>query len=518
MRSKQPLVIAIGAAITITTLMHSSAAAAECNLETFPSLPDVAINSVEHMSVPVSHCKLEGTIDREINFELLLPDTWNGKFAMGGSGGFAGGYANTAQDFFAATQRGWATVATDTGHQAHSMDASWALDNLERVVNFGHLAVHRTAVTSKPLIESFYSQGIKRSVFVGCSRGGGQALMTAQRYPDDFDGIVGMSPAIDWTHEMGARWIRIAQAMYPDPNDISKPVIGPSEVALLGNAVLEQCDALDGVEDGILNDPRICDFDVTALSCTTTSVGSCLSEDQIAAAEVIYQDTLIDGQVVPGMAFGAELHPMGWDLWFTGGFEPGEALEYHEGSDTGAFPAPLTPNGSWGFSTQIMKYLIHNDPDWSYQGYDFADFGERARRVASTLNALNPDLSAFRANGGKMIIDNGWADGSMSAKRTIAYYDSVLAFDPTVRDDVRLFIRPGVTHCVGGSGPDGTDYLAAIDKWLETGKAPEKLEANFRRPFSEIEGGRIVCAHPGVVTHSGSGDPNDPENYSCAVP
>jgi feruloyl esterase len=459
-----------------------------CTIASFRSLPEVRIISAEKEAEPVPHCKLLGVIGHQTHFELLLPDHWNGKFVMGGGGGFVGSVVNAAQGWFGALQKGYATAGTDTGHQAHSLDASWALNNLERLVNFGHQAVHRTAVNSKALIEDYYDREIGRSYFAGCSRGGGQALMEAQRYPEDFDGIVAMSPAYNWTHELGARWIRIAQLMYPDPTRIEKPVIGSEALNLIGTAVMAQCDDLDGLSDGILNDPRHCDFDLSSLSCSEAKTSKCLSEQQLAAAEAIYGD-----------------------------FEAGDDLDYHEGTDSGEFMAPPAPNGTWAFSTGIFRYFLYNDPTWNYAGYDFSDFAQKAARVAHTLNADNPDLSDFRSRGGKLILDNGWMDGSMSAYGTIKYYERVLEFDPTAAEDVRLFIRPGVTHCNVGPGPDGTDYLDAIDDWVESGKAPEKLPASYRSPVGKVTGGgRILCAWPSVVRYRGDGDPKDPASFFCS--
>jgi len=490
-----------------------------CTIASFRSLPAVRVISVEKEAEPVPHCKLLGVIGNDTYFELLLPDNWNGKFVMGGGGGFVGSVVNAAQDWFGALQKGYATVGTDTGHQAHSLDASWALNNLERLVSFGHQAVHRTAVNSKALIENFYDREVDRSYFAGCSRGGGQALMEAQRYPEDFDGIVAMSPAYNWTHELGARWIRIAQLMYPDPTRIEEPVIGPEALNLIGTAVRAQCDDLDGLSDGVLNDPRQCDFDVSSLSCSEAKTSKCLSEQQLAAAEAIYEDFEIGGQVIRGTPVGAEWPgtPLGWELWYTGGYESGDDLNYHEGTDSGEFMAPAVPNGTWAFSTGIFRYFLYNDPDWNYVGYDFSDFAQRAARVAQTLNADNPDLSDFRSRGGKLIIDNGWMDGSMSAYGTIQYYERVLEFDPTASEDVRLFIRPGVTHCNIGPGPDGTDYLDAINDWVESGKAPEKLPALYRSPVGqETGGGRILCAWPNVVRYRGDGDSKDPSSFFCS--
>jgi Tannase and feruloyl esterase len=489
-----------------------------CKTESFPQLPDLTLTSATLESAPALHCKISGVVGSEIHFELLLPEAWNGKFVFGGGGGFAGGITNWAQDIHGALQKGYATVGTDTGHQAQSQDASWALNNLERLENFGHQAVHRTTVNAKALIKAYYGRDIARNYFVGCSRGGGQALMETQRYPDDFEGIVAQAPAFNWTHELGARWLRNAQLMYPDPTKIDKPVIDSTALKLIGDAVMNQCDALDGIKDGILNDPRQCDFDVSSLACGQATSSNCLSQEQVNVAKAIYGDFEVDGQVIHGTPFGAELPgtPIGWELWHTGGYKPGEVLDFHEGADSGAYPEPVAPNGAWAFSTGIFKYFLYNDADWSYAGYDFKDFAEKATRVAYTLNADNPDLSAFRARGGKLIMDNGWMDGSMSAYNTIKYYDSVMAHDSTAQKDVRLFIRPGVAHCVFGPGPDVTDYLTAIDEWVETGIAPEQLVAQFRgKDLQPIKEGRILCAYPKVAKYDGKGDTRDVSSFGC---
>jgi feruloyl esterase len=236
-----------------------------CSIETLRALPDVRIISVTEESAPVLHCKVAGVIGTETHFELLLPETWNGKFAMGGGGGFVGSVMNTSL-MFGSLQAGYATVGTDTGHQGHPLDASWALNNLERLVSFGHQAVHRTAVTAKALIKDYYGAEIARSYFTGCSRGGSQALMEAQRYPEDFDGIVAGAPAHNWTG-LAALATQITKAMYPDPEDLRKAVVGPEEKELIQSSYLAMCDAQDGITDGILNDPRECEFDVASLLC-----------------------------------------------------------------------------------------------------------------------------------------------------------------------------------------------------------------------------------------------------------
>jgi feruloyl esterase len=249
-------------------LPDEAAAVAEkpsCSLESLRDLPDVRITAVTEEAAPVPHCKMAAIIGTETNFELLLPENWNGKFVMGGGGGFVGVVQNTSL-MFGSLQKGYATVGTDTGHAGHPLNASWAYNNLERLVSFGHQAVHRTAVTAKALITGYYGRDISRSYFTGCSRGGGQGFVEAQRYPEDFDGIVAGSPAYDFLG-VAAAATQISAAMYPDPSNLQEAVVGPEEQRLIESSYLEMCDAMDGIEDGILNDPRQCEFDVATLLC-----------------------------------------------------------------------------------------------------------------------------------------------------------------------------------------------------------------------------------------------------------
>ncbi|WP_226689275.1 tannase/feruloyl esterase family alpha/beta hydrolase [Ruegeria arenilitoris] len=503
----------------------SAANAVDCSVEAIPNLPDVRILSAEVVPNPAAHCRVVGEIGTETGFELLLPDDWNGKFIMGGGGGFSGDFNNAA--FLAGNilGEGWATVTTDTGHKGNNGDASWALNNLERQVNFGFQAVHRTAVTAKAIIAEFYGSEIERNLFYGCSRGGGQALMVAQRSPDLFEGIYAGAPAYSWTQELGGRWLYDAMNMFPDPNQIVTPVLDVDAQALIGNAIMDECDAIDGLEDGILNDPRQCTFDVSSLQCGDGQANQCLSEKQVRVAVDLYREVEFGGSSWPGMPMGVELpgNPLGWSLWNTGGYVEGTDVDFHPGEENAeeVFPAPPMPNATWGFAMGMFRYFFLSDPDWTYEGYDFSDFAHHAARVSPTLDADDPNLSEFRGNGGKLIIDNSWMDGSMSAYGTIDYYEKVLEFDPAASEDVRLFVRPGVTHCRGGPGPDGTNYIAALEEWLDTDLAPEHLDAPYVNPVTRQptgQGGRIICAHPTVVTYDGSGDPSSPDSFSCEIP
>jgi feruloyl esterase len=489
----------------------------ECKLEALPKLPDVTLISVSKEAAPAPHCKVMGVIGPEIHFELLLPEKWNGKFVMGGGGGFVGSVINTSL-MYGSLQAGYATVGTDTGHQGHPLDASWAHNNLERLVNFGHQAVHRTAVTAKTLTKAYYQNDIARSYFTGCSRGGGQALMAAQRYPEDFDGIVAGAPAYNWTMGIGAMASQINQAMYPDPNNFQEAVIGPKEQELIESSYLAMCDEQDGIKDGILNDPRLCKFDVDTLLCKGKKTDSCLSKEQLAAVKVVYDGPKDSkgNSLYYGYPFGGENSEGGWPRWLTGGLKYQADLDdFQGGVDVGEFKAPVTPNTHIGFGNGIMKYFVCNDPEWTYKNYNFDTLRKDSERVAETLNATNPDLSAFRKRGGKLLMYTGWSDAAISAFATIGYYDEVLAHDKTAADDVRLFMMPGVEHCFGGPGPSFANFLTEIDQWLETGKAPEQVTAYWLDETMQPNGSRPVCAYPNVAKYDGKGDTRDATSFSC---
>jgi len=494
----------------------SAPARPSCTIESLREVPDVRITSVTKESSPAPHCKVLGVIGTETNFELLLPDDWNGKFVMGGGGGFVGSVVNTALAY-GPLQKGFATVGTDTGHRGSAIDASWALNNLERVVSFGHQAVHRTAVTAKALIAEYYGRDSSRNLFFGCSRGGGQALMEAQRYPEDFDGIVAGAPAHNWTEELGGRNTLINQAMFPDPNDLSVATITPEARKLIGNAVMQQCDSLDGLQDGILNNPLDCDFEVTRLACKAGKSDGCLTPKQLEAAKRVYEGLILDGeQVVPGFVPGAELDLSGWERWVAGGLDVIELSEFQRGIEPDPdYPDPDTPNAIFAFGNGIMKYLVFHDPDWDYSTYDFSTFRSDVAAVSSTLDATDSNLDAFRARGGKLLLFNGWGDMALTPLGTIAYYEDVIKRDASAADNVRLIMLPGMSHCFGGPGPSLVNWVDEIDRWVDTGQAPDQLAAYWVNKQMQPDGSRPACAYPKYLKYNGSGDPRAASSFSC---
>jgi len=501
-----PLVViltACGSGNDVTTALS-------CSDLTDWSSPGIAFASVEEAfpEEGPAHCKVAGTIDGTIRFELLLPmaDDWNERFVMGGGGGFVGSVENSALAPMSggnALERGFATVGTDTGHTGTAIDASWALDNEEAEVNFGHRAIHRTTEVAKEIIVDYYAHPIEYSYFIGCSRGGGQAMIEAQRYPDDYDGIVAMAPAYSWPR-LGTGFLQIEQRVYPNPADLSEPVITDENRALLEREILSRCDASDGVEDGLLTDPRTCDFDPADLACSGAADFSCLTANQLEAVRAIYSGPEIDGQqVFAGFPFGGENDPGGWDTWITGG---GDRF------------GPGIPNLHWAFGTEMFKYLIFDDPDFDYSRYDFANWESDIAAADRLLSAVETDLSGLRDSGGKLLFWHGWSDPALTALGTIDYYEAVEARDPQVRDYSRLFLAPGVLHCGGGPGPDRVDYLSAIGGWVEDGQAPDRLLAQKIDEEGQVTVSRPLCSFPQIAVYNGSGDTSSAASFDCEVP
>lgn len=460
------------------------------------SLPDVKITEAAAVAAPasgpvrVAHCKVSGVIGAEIKFQLLLPDAWNRKFLMGGGGGFVGRVDNQA---LAGVNAGYATVGTDTGHTGGVTDASWALNNEVRKINFGYLAVHRVAETSKAILRSYYGSPQSRAYFSGCSNGGRQGLMEAQRYPDDFDGIVAGAPAADFTG-IAAQFIKDVRAQFPDPKNLT-PLLPPDVLKSVAAQILEKCDALDGVKDGVMEDPRQCKVDVGTLTG--------LSAAQIAALKTIYAPTRAGSETVfPGQPFGGEGELAGWPAWISG-----------SGAALGA-GQPAMPSLRYSFSTNLFKYIVFDNPDWDYTAYDLSTWRKDTAKTASWLNATSPNLDAFKAKGHKLLLWHGWADAGLSPLGTIKYYDSVMARDKKAGDYVKMFLLPGVLHCAGGPGPDNADWAAAIDNWVESGTPPASIVAQ-KGTGSAVSRSRPLCAYPQHAVYKGGGSSDQAENFTC---
>ena len=468
-----------------------------CEKLTAIKMPDVKITEAVTVSAGYSHCRVLGIIGKEINFELLLPFEWNGIFVMGGGGGFVGSIQNAVRS---KVNDGYATSGTDTGHDGrNSRSADWALNNMERQLNFGHLAIHRTAEVSKAIIGSYYGTYPKYSYFAGCSRGGGQAMMEAQRYPDDFDGIVVGAPAFNWP-AIAAEFIQNTQAVYPVK--LTEPVLSREHIRMLQDAVIKQCDIIDGINDSILNNPANCNFDFASLpKCRGDIPGKeCFTTVQINAIKKIYDgvDTG-NGITYPGFPFGGENKPGGWGTWITG---PNEITKQN-----------IYPSLHAYFGIEIFKYLILQDPDWNYTTYDFTGYEKEIRYASAYLDATSTDYSGFKNRKGKIIFWHGWNDPALSAYATIEHYNAVKAKDPDIKNYMRLYLLPGVLHCGGGDGPSEADWIALIRDWVENNNAPERITVS-----KSIRGKKVmtrpVYPFPDEAVYNGRGDTNNESSFT----
>ena len=457
-------------------------------------LPDVILESVTMVTPSgpnqLAHAKVDGVIGGNIHFELLLPQSWNGRFVMGGGGGFVGTVQNIMNG---SVNLGCATVGTDTGHQwPEGHMAGWALDNVEAQLDFGYLAVHRTAEVAKALVRAYYRAEPQYSYFLGCSRGGGQAMMEAQHYPQDFDGIVAGAPAFNWTG-FSAMMVSIAKALYPNPAQLEKPVLTKEALQKLQQGILAQGDAVDGLKDGIIADPPSLHFDLAKVEGLSTA--------QRQAVEAIYAGARNEkGLIAPGYPRGAECDPDQWIAWLVGPV-PGLIKNNH------------VPDLTFAFSTQVFKYFVFNNPDWDYSTYDFSNFEKDTRLAGSFLNATNANLDALKARKGKLILWHGWADPALPAQATVDYYRLVQAYDPSAADYCRLFMIPGCLHCGGGPGASEVDWLGIITDWVEHGKAPNRLVADKHGPGQPVMH-RPLYPYPQTVIYKGTGDPNNADSFA----
>ena len=294
--------------LSLLVCLSLPAVADPCNALLKLSYPDVEMVSAEHMNEPVPYCKAKGVIGGNIGFSLWLPHDWNGRFVMGGAGGFVREEDNQALRFIgdSVLRKGYATASTDTGHKGDGLDNEWGLNDYEAIVNYGYLAMHRAVVSSKAVIADHYQKPIEKSFFVGCSNGGRQALHEAQKYPNDFDGIVAGAPALNFAGVAGS-FLSITEKMFPDPHDLSSALVTPDDRQLLRRSILNACDANDGLKDGILHDPTSCDFDPASLMCEPGQEENCLSAEKVTAIQTVYAGPQNDaGAIFVGFPFGAE--------------------------------------------------------------------------------------------------------------------------------------------------------------------------------------------------------------------
>jgi len=429
-------------------------------------------------------CRVVGVIEREIGFEIWLPPQWNQRYLGVGNGGYTG--AINYPSLIGGVTRGFATASTDTGHITPDsfFDSRWIPGHPDRVENFGRRAQHLLALNAKRIVRAYYGRQPSFSYFEGCSTGGWQGLTEAQQYPSDYDGIVAGAPANNFVRlQTRGFWLDMLHRQSPAGD------LGPAQVALINGAALAQCDAADGVRDGIMSDPLHCGFDPAVLLCRPGQASDCLTQAQVDRAHLVYGPARSAGgaMLYPGNAYG--IAPF---------------ITLPPGAAQGELPVLLVSQ-SWRRWTPETF-----DPDRDLPGLE--------ARLGATLSAWNPNLGAFRAHGGKLIVYHGWSDPLLSPYNSLAYRDAVAARMRTNLDAFyRLFMIPGVEHCRGGPGTDQFDLLGPVIAWREHGTAPDSVVAAGRLPA----GGRrtrLLCPHPQVARYSGAGNSDDAASYRCAAP
>lgn len=486
-----------------------------CGNLTALKLPDVTITSAESVAAgpftppgaraaaPINlpaFCRVIGYVRPEVNFEAWLPANWNRKFLMVGNGGLAGTISYAAMA--APLNSGYATASTDTGHVADA-DGHWALGHMERVIDFAHRGVHVTAQASKGIIRAFYEAPPAHSYFNGCSQGGQEALTESQRYPLDFDGIIAGDPANNWTRLTIGGHLWITEALLEEPGSY----IPAGKTKIIGDAVYALCDGLDGIRDGILNDPRGCHFDPSVLLCRNGDAPDCLTAAQVATVKKIYQGarTSTGEQIFPGILPGGEAGPGGWTTWISG------INQERPGSHT-----------TLGFP--FWRNIVFEDPNWNVRSFRFdrtqdqdSDVDFVDSKLGPIFNNMNPDLTAFRARGGKLIQYHGYSDPDISPLNSINYYESVEKTVGDPRSFYRLFMVPGMLHCRGGPGPDIFNALASLEQWVEQGKAPEEIIASHATGGT-VDRTRPLCPFPQQATWTGKGSTDEAANFVCSIP
>jgi hypothetical protein len=468
-------------------------------------------------------CRVQGVIaptkDSHIEFEVWLPASgWNGKYQGVGNGGFAGAIQyGTRGGLASALIAGYAASSTDTGHQANAIDARWALGHPEKITDYAYRAVHETAEKAKTIIRAFYGEPAKHSYFSSCSNGGRQALMEAQRYPADYDGIIAGAPAANFTRILtGFTWNLLATTLDP------ASYIPAAKFAAIEAAAVEACDARDGLKDGIIDEPNKCVFDPSALLCHGPESNACLTAPQIAALTKIYSGprTTKGERWYPGFQLGGESGPGGWGLWMSGAKTAEQSAQY-------------------GFATQGAANIIFQNAAYDYKTFSVDRDGKAADDISGRiLNAIDPDLSAFQKRGGKLMLYHGWSDAALPPTATVDYYRSAASkLGKSADSAIRLYMVPGMQHCGGGPGADSfgsapgvapveldpsRNMSAALERWVEQGTTPSAIVATKYNspagPSSGVKFTRPLCPYPQVARYKGAGSENDAANFACAAP
>jgi feruloyl esterase len=447
----------------------------------FPAPPGRGPNASAVYKTLPAFCRVSATLkpssDSEIKIEVWMPaEGWNGKLQSVGNGAWAGTISYPAMA--TALAAGYAAASTDTGHSGNNPD--FIPDHPEKVVDFAYRAVHELTWASKAIIAAYYGDGPQYSYWNGCSTGGRQAMAEAQRFPADYDGIIAGAPA-NYTTKLQGSQVWTSAMTHKD----EAGYIPPAKYAAIHKAALDQCDALDGVKDGVIEDPTRCRFDAKVIECKGEDGPSCLTAPQVELARKVYAG--------PG---------------FFPGLEPGSEM----GWSTLSGPKPMD------LAVEVYKYLVFQDPKWDYLTFNpEADVARADKTISSAMNSVNPDLKPLFTRGGKLLQYHGWADPGIAPGSSVNYYKSVLdamGGKAKVNDQYRLFMVPGMGHCGGGDGTSTFDMVSALDEWVVQRKAPDKIVASKVVNGAPVRT-RPLCPYPQVATYKGTGSTDDAANFSC---
>lgn len=421
-----------------------------------------------------------------------------------GNGGYSP--ALSYNDMAYALRQGYATMGGDTGHQsADPSDMRWGVDHPEKIVDWGSRSIHAITAPGKKILAELQGQEPRRSYYYGCSTGGHQAYAQVQRYPEDFDGVIAGAPGNNRT-ALNAEFLWRYLSNRTSRTDTT-PLLTPAKAALIGSAAVAACDAIDGVADGVIDDPRACTtahFNVASLQCKGADDGNCLTAAQVQAAQKIYQgpaNPRTGEPIYPGQVVGSEA---GWPGYW-GGAEPVRA--------------------------DYWRLWVYNDPAWDWWSFDFdRDMVTAQERVGRLVDQNSTDLTKFKARGAKLLVYQGWNDPVVVGTDTIAYYDKVRAVQGSQAEMdsfFRLFMVPGMGHCSGGAGATSFgnaglppvvdadhDLLSALDRWVEKGTAPARIVAS-RVVGGEVTRTRPICAYPAKAVYNGTGSTDSAANFSC---
>ncbi len=468
-------------------------------------------------SVP-AFCRVVGLLDPEVLIEVALPLRWNGRVYMRGNGGYAGERIDAPNRVALrdeALRQGFVAVQTNTGHDAVAQPlGSFAQNNMAKLVDYSFRAIHLTTQAAKDLSAAFYGSKPARAYFDGCSTGGRQGLMSAQRYPNDFDGIAAGAPVLDFTGTM-YDYVSYAPA-------VSKANFTGEQLAQLGRTIVAHCDAADGLKDGLISDPRRCEFNPRAdlPRCPATQGGVCFSDAQIAALQEFHGGMQHRGRTVfPAWPWGSEAPDAsgvsGWAEWIVS-LPPAAPPP---GSPTASVAQALPPGETRqsAYAQSFLRYFADQpasktDADW--RTFNLDEGYRRSSFIGQMLDARSPDLLAFKAHGGKMVTYHGWADPALNPMMSIGYYEDAQRATPQLVDTYRLFMVPGMQHCGGGNAPNVLDPVTTVIDWVEGNRPPASMVAVQQKPDGSVQRSRPVCPYPQEARYQG-GDPDQAASFAC---